>query len=475
MHTSTKSSDSSPATPDQPLMLSVSGARGIVGETMTPAVAARYAAAFGSHVRENVGEAHPLIVAGRDSRPSGAMLAHAATSGLISVGCRVRDLGIVATPTVGVMIDTLQAAGGMCITASHNPIQWNGLKSLDSRGVAPPPEQARQVISRFNHGDVLAVKHADDALTRIDDANDVHVERVLDCVDTASICKRRFRVILDSINGAGCRSGRMLLDALGCDVVHLNGDPTGFFAHTPEPTRENLADLAAHVRADGDAVIGFAQDPDADRLAIVDERGSYIGEEYTLALCVLRVLERREGGSAVVANLSTSRMVDDIAARFAGSAVYRSAVGEANVVELMQQHNALIGGEGNGGVILPGVTWVRDSLSSMALVLELLATRGVTLSNVIKELPRYVMIKRKFDLSGIGGRDAVSRMLNCARQHFADERINDADGVRIDVADGWVHLRPSNTEPILRLIAEADTHESAEKLIARVADAVGLS
>jgi len=462
-----------PDTLDQPLMLSVSGARGIVGATMTPAVAARYAAAFGTHVRAANGESHPMIVIGRDSRPSGAMLAKAAITGLVAVGCRVRDLGVVPTPTVGVMIDALGATGGMCVTASHNPIQWNGLKSLDSRGAAPPPDQAQQIIDRFKRGEISATRPAEDAVEQIEDATRTHIDRVLACVDVAAIRTRRFRVVLDSVNGAGCIAGRMLLEALGCEVVHVNGEPTGHFAHTPEPIAENLTDLADRVRADADAVIGFAQDPDADRLAIVDEKGSYIGEEYTLALCVLRMLER-EGSGAVVANISTSRMVDDIASRFFGADVYRSAVGEANVVEVMQEHDSIIGGEGNGGVILPSVTWVRDSLGSMALVLELLASRRESLTDIVEQLPRYVMIKRKFDLSEIGGRDAVAGMLDRARQHFAGERVNDADGVRIDVSDGWVHLRPSNTEPIMRLIAEGSTRESAEDLITRVSDAVGV-
>ncbi|MCH7547585.1 MAG: phosphoglucosamine mutase, partial [Planctomycetes bacterium] len=259
----------------------------------------------------------------------------------------------------------------------------------------------------------------------------------------------------------------------------LNGEPTGEFAHTPEPTEENLTELAERMKAE-DAAVGFAQDPDADRLAIVDEKGTYIGEEYTLVLAAKRILDMvaaTSGGGVVVAtNLSTSRMIDDLAARYVGVEVVRTAVGEANVVEALKQagDRGLIGGEGNGGVILPRVCWVRDSLSSMALVLSLLAAEGRPLSEIVADLPHYVMIKKKYDLSAIGGCDAVGPMLEKVKKHYTHERINDSDGIRVDVAEGWVHLRPSNTEPIVRLIAEAKTEAGVGSLISEVAGVVGL-
>ena len=265
----------------------------------------------------------------------------------------------------------------------------------------------------------------------------------------------------------------MLLDDLGCELIHLNGEQTGSFAHTPEPTRENLVDLARLVSETPKAQCGFAQDPDADRLAIVDENGAYIGEEFTLVLAVLRHLQKN-GPCDLVANLSTSRMIDDLATRFPGTTVHRSAVGEANVVAKMRETDAPLGGEGNGGVILRSIGWIRDSFVAMGLVLELLAAEARPLSSIIEELPRYAMIKEKMDLSEIGGRSVIAPALEKLVSAFADEQVNDSDGVRIDFEEGWVHVRASNTEPIMRVIAEAHTEEDARTLIQRASHAAGL-
>lgn len=497
-----------------PLMLSVSGARGIVGETMTPEVAARFARAFASVITETFDERDHVIVLGRDSRPSGTKLAHAVGVALVRAGCGVIDLGVVMTPTVGVMVKDENAAGGMVITASHNPAEWNGLKCLNQLGAAPSKRVAERVIERFRSSgqqrdDFASTVHAsvEPRIGRDSSANQVHINRVLRALGEESLARirdARFKVVLDSINGAGCVPGRVLLETLGCTVVHLNGAPDGDFAHTPEPIEENLRELCAVVKRES-ATIGFAQDPDGDRLAIVDDSGIFIGEEYTLALCALRALERETGTKAaghegatheviLAANLSTSRMIDDVAAMFPelNTTVVRTAVGEANVVEAlmtatMQGARALIGGEGNGGVIYPEVCWVRDSLISMAIVLDLLASRhssasgrgargaGVTpLSAIMATLPRYTMIKRKFDLSALGGAAAIAGMLGRVKAEFSNRakhpeaRINDIDGIRIDFPEGWVHLRPSNTEPIVRLIAEGRTGESCESLITRI-------
>jgi len=459
-------------------MLSVSGARGLIGQTMTPAVAADFAAAFGSFIKASTKLEQPIICLGRDSRPSGEMLAAAAMSGLAAVGCRVIDLGVVTTPSVAVMITKHRAAGGMAITASHNPIIWNGLKCLNSDGVAPPPVDANEVIRRFNARDIqYAAVEKIPAITRDASSNETHVNKVLAQVDVQAIRAAKFKVVLDSVNGAGCIAGRMLLDALGCEIVHLNGEPTGFFAHTPEPIEENLRDLAARTKSEK-AACGFAQDPDADRLAIIDDNGKFIGEEYTLVLAAKRILQRAgtsPGRAILAANLSTSRMIDDVAAAH-GATVLRTAVGEANVVAAMKPHGdrAILGGEGNGGVILPQVCWVRDSLSAMALTLELLAASRLRLREVIESLPRYTMIKHKFDLAKIGGLDAVKASIERVVKKFANERVSTVDGVRIDFADGWVHLRPSNTEPIARLIGEASSDSRAWELIDEVAVAAGM-
>lgn len=456
---------------EPPLMLTVSGARGIVGVTMTPAVAAAYAGAFGEFLTESTQQGRPLVCVGRDSRPSGRELAEAAIAGLASSGCDVIDLGIVATPTVGVVIGSRSAAGGMVVTASHNPIEWNGLKCLNAAGVAPPPEYVEKIIERFEAMSLGAIPDSPDEVKRESSATEMHVDRVLAALDTEPIRAARFKVVLDSVSGAGCEGGRLLLQRLGCDVVHMNGEPTGIFPHAPEPLEENLRDLATRTASEH-AACGFAQDPDADRLAIIDETGRYIGEEYTLVLAA-RALLRRKGSGVLAANLSTSRMIDDLAAVHPGSRVLRTAVGEANVANAMKQSGAIIGGEGNGGVIFPpphGVCWVRDSLSAMALVLDLLATEKRPLSELVDEMPRYAMVKCKFDLadfaSASGAADAdIAASIERVKRTFADERIDTSDGVRIDFADGWVHLRSSNTEPIVRIIAEAKTEQRANELV----------
>lgn len=454
-----------------PLMLSVSGARGIVGSSMTPIVAARLAAAFGTELKSSTAKPSPLVVVGRDSRPSGAMFEAAAISGLASVGCRVIRLGIVMTPTVGLMINEHDADGGMVVTASHNPIQWNGLKCLNHDGVAPPPEQAGRVMDLFRSltaDDHQIATESETEFTSDDNAASTHVKRVLDAVDVELIRSASFKVVLDSINGAGCVAGRELLDALGVEVVHLNGEPNGQFAHTPEPTAENLVDLA-RVVPQHKAHVGFAQDPDADRLAIIDENGTYIGEEYTLVLVADRIFAREGQGCTAAANLSTSRMIDDVAATH-GARVFRSPVGEANVVEAMKTHNCVIGGEGNGGVIWPQICWVRDSLTAMALVLETLATQKRSLSVVVDALPHYAIHKMKIAIQPGLAEVAIAAV----ESRYGTEQIDRQDGIRVDFPnDGkWVHVRPSNTEPILRVIAEAPTSDAAVTLANDVLDAI---
>ena len=468
-------------------MLSVSGARGIAGVTMTAETAARFGAAVATELRASMAaDARPTVVVGRDGRASGEWLAPAAIAGLRACGCDVADIGICATPTVAVMIDELRAHGGLMCTASHNPIEWNGLKALDRDGLAPPPDAAGRIIGRFRSGELAWERgHSrGGALSEVAGADRTHVDRVLSQVDVQRIARSRIAVTLDSVNGGGAASGRMLLEALGCDLVHLNGERTGTFAHTPEPTERNLQSLAAAVRERADrmggspqALVGFAQDPDADRLAVIDERGRYIGEECTLALCARRILAR-SGPVALAANLSTSRMIDDIAAQVTGARVTRSAVGEANVVAAMRATGAAIGGEGNGGVIWPPICLVRDSLSAMAIVLELVAAEGRPLSALVAELPQYAMVKRTLDLSAVGGIAAVPGLLaKVAEAHasVAGASVSTIDGVRIDVPAGWVHFRASNTEPIMRIIAEGRTPDDALRLARGCAASAGLT
>ncbi|MAB27744.1 MAG: phosphoglucosamine mutase [Planctomycetaceae bacterium] len=463
----------SDATP--PLMLSVSGARGLVDSTMTPDVAGAFAAAFGSELLEMASEKPLRLVIGRDGRASGAKISEAVCEALAGIGAEVVNVDVATTPTVGIMIRKTGSNGGIVITASHNPIEWNGIKCLDHDGLAPPPELANRIIERFKKGDVVAsTADARGSVTRDDSSTRHHVDMVLAELDVEMIRSNPTTVVLDSINSSGSVGGKMLLDDLGCGLIHLNGEQTGDFAHTPEPTRENLRDLARLVAESPEALCGFAQDPDADRLAVVDERGEYIGEEFTLVLAVLRHLQKN-GPCDLVANLSTSRMIDDLATRFPGTRVHRSAVGEANVVAKMRDTEAPLGGEGNGGVILRSIGWIRDSFVAMGLVLELLAAEKRALSSIIEELPRYAMIKEKLDLSAIGGRSVIEPALEKLKTAFTDERVNDIDGVRIDFEEGWVHVRASNTEPIMRVIAEAETEDQARSLIHRASTAAGLS
>ncbi len=451
---------------DAPLMLGVSGARGIVGETMTDQVVRRFAACWGSSLARHVET--PRVCLGRDSRPSGGGFARAAAAGLSGAGCDVIDLGVVATPTVGVMIGASKSAGGVVLTASHNPSQWNGLKLLDAFGTAPSAECAGDIIEVFKSD--AAVETAPRAGTVSEEvrATDTHVAKVLGGIDPMPIRDRGFRVVLDSVNGAGARGGAALLGHLGCSITHLGSEPDGEFWHVPEPIEENLSGLAGEVLRQG-ADVGFAQDPDADRLAIVDETGRYVGEEYTLVLAAWRVLMDNPG-AVVVANLSTSRMIDDVAARFGGT-VRRSAVGEANVAAAMRACGSPIGGEGNGGVILPSITYVRDSLSGMALVLDLMRREGKALSTLIAQIPRYVIVKEKYPLRA---RSDLAPALARVAGGFPDAKIDDCDGVRLDLPEGWAHIRPSNTEPIARIIVEASDAETAASLIERVRAVAGL-
>lgn len=441
------------------LMVGVSGVRGIVGESLTPDVVLDFARACGTRL------AGGRVALGRDSRISGEMFENLVAGGLLSTGCEVTRLGVVMTPTMGYAIRHGKFAGGMLITASHNPPPWNGLKFLDDQGLAPDPKTAQELAAIRESGKYATSREF--KLVRFDDeAGERHVEAVLAAVEVDLAPLRGTRVVLDSINGAGCADSPAFLSALGCEVIHLNGEPTGRFAHTPEPIAENLGQLCQAVR-ESRAAIGFAQDPDADRLAIVDGDGRYIGEEYTLALSTWSVLSRRPG--PVGANLSTSRMVDALAERF-GTSVVRTPVGEANVARGMLESGCVIGGEGNGGVIDLRISPVRDSLSAMSLVLQIMATTRKSVAKLVGEIPRFVMIKQKFECE----RSAINAATERVAVAFKNERLSRTDGTRVDFAEGWVHLRASNTEPIVRVIAEAESESDAASLIGRVRQAAGL-
>jgi len=447
------------------LIISISGLRGIVGENLTASVAEEYGCAFGTFLEnKHAGKKEKLSVCvGRDSRPSGEMLKFAVTEGLCKVGVGVIDLGLVTTPGVGIMVSELGCSGGVVVTASHNPSQYNGIKLLLDNSMAPPPDAAEQIKQCFFDKHFALVDAQDCGRVASNEQTDtVHITKVLAIVDKEAIGAKKFNVVLDSVNGAGGRVTKILLAELGCVVSAINDEPTGVFAHLPEPTAENLTGLCEAVKT-GRADIGFAQDPDADRLAIVDETGTYIGEEYTLALAAKYIFSGKTGKAAT--NLSTSRMLDDVAEE-AGGQVIRTPVGEANVAKAMLEHNCIIGGEGNGGVIDLRVSPIRDSLVGIALVLQLMAETGKTISELVGEIGGYYMSKDKFTAD----KSQAQQILDSAKETFADAKLDTTDGCRFDFDDGWLHLRASNTEPVMRVIVEAKDKYTAQKYIDTVSN-----
>lgn len=469
-------------TNDSPLMLSVSGCRGVVGKSLTPEVVCRYIGAMVLWLREECRVDRPVIVLGCDGRRGGDVLRGLAGSALAACGCRVIDVGVAMTPTMGVMVVHHGASAGLTLTASHNPAEWNGLKIVTPQGSAPDAAAASRIVDRFRAGrGHSATPDTFGVIERDADAARIHVDRVISALrvvaDIEQIRARRFRVVVNSVNASGSFGAKMLCQALGCELIHLHDQPSGVFPHPPEPTRENLASFSAEVaRHNGNA--GFAQDPDADRLAILDESGKYIGEEYTLVLSAMALLGASRGAmnAPIVVNLSTSRMIDDVAKRF-GANVKRSAVGEANVVSIMQSSGSTLGGEGNGGVIWPAVTLIRDSLSAMALTLALMAREGRPLSEIVHDIPAYAIEKDRLELRP----GLTEAALAAAERVFTGPgvRIDKQDGVRLDFpapggrGEAWLHVRASNTEPIIRLIAEAPTQAEARQILDRARSMIG--
>jgi phosphomannomutase len=446
------------------LMISVSGIRGHVGTDLTPEIVGRYAAALGAWSRRSSGSSgRPTVILGRDARTSGSMFARAAAAGLMSVGVDVIDLGIVPTPTVQLAVEHHHAGAGLILTASHNPIEWNALKFvgpdgifLDAEAGTVVRELAEQGPARANWAEIGQVHQDANAITR-------HLDAILalPVIDVAAIRKRHFKVALDCVRGAGATAMLPLLERLGCEVHGINLETDGMFPRPPEPVPENLGELSRLVKESG-AAVGLAIDPDVDRLALVDETGHPIGEDYTLAFAVAAVLDRRPNEGTpptVVVNLSTSLVVED-AATSRGARFVRAPVGEANVARAIRDEGALIGGEGNGGVMLPALHIGRDAPLGVALILHLLAATGVTLSELVSAAPRYTIVKAK------GPRGPELRPLyDRLRQHFPDAVVDERDGLRLSWRDRWLHVRPSGTEPIVRLIAEAPTAADAQALV----------
>ncbi len=437
-----------------PLKIGVSGVRGIVGDSLTPQLAARFAAAFGTYVGRG------RVVLARDARPSGPTLENAVRAGLLATGCQTVDIGICPIPSVLLYVKESGAAGGIAVTASHNPAEWNGLKFLSGRGLYLTASEVAEFLDIYHQGE-FSYAPADKLKPplRAGDALQAHLARLLKALDVERIRKRRLRVAFDCGGGAGTELMPAFLGALGCEAIGLDTGGGGRAVRASEPAAENLGSLVRLVKRER-ADVGFAQDADADRLALVDERGRPLGEELTLAFAVRRVLMTDPG--PVVVNLSTSRAIDDLALR-AGVEVFRTKVGEANVVEELRARGAAIGGEGNGGVIWPRIHPCRDSFAAAGLVLELAAATGKTISALRREIPRYAMVKDKVR----GSAEAADRTLARLAKRYAANVASTLDGLKLAFGTSWVHLRPSNTEPVIRVFAEARTPAAARALAAR--------
>ena len=437
------------------LMKSVSGIRGIIGETLTPELIVSVAASFAKYSK------YGTIVVGRDSRPTGELVSNVLISTLSMCGCNVIDLGIVPTPTVQIMVENLQANGGIVISASHNPIEWNAFKLITNKGTFL---NANEVKIFFSYLEKAKQYKKWDKIGKISqlDAQGIHIQKVIDTINKKKIKKKKYKVALDSVNGAGSLITQKLLHQLNCKVYPIYCELSGIFPRVAEPLPEHLGDLSKQVVFSG-ADIGFAQDPDADRLAIVDERGNPIGEENTIALVSEHLLSKEKG--RVVINLSTTKAVSDIAESH-GVKCTRTKVGEINVVDDMRKKGARIGGEGNGGVISPEVHLGRDSLVGIGYILEMMAERDKSISELVSELPQYVMKKGKVALNKKKPDSIIKRFL----KKYQSESTSTIDGLRIDFvkhpefSGGWVHLRSSNTEPIFRIIAEGKTEKQCKAI-----------
>jgi len=437
------------------LKISISGVRGVIGQSLSPSLLTRFAQAFGTYVGSGA------IVIGRDPRTSGEMVKQAVIAGLLSSGCRVIDIGMCPVPTIQLLVRHHRARGGIAITASHNPAEWNALKFVGSGGLFLDSGQARELLDIYHQGEYAKVTDAEiRGVEEIQGAIDLHIQAILRALGTLPQREKRLRVALDACNGAGSLIGPKLIEALGAEVVAINVTPNGLFPRAAEPLAENLGDLCAAVN-EHHADVGFAQDMDADRLAIVSENGVPIGEEYTLVLATDYVLHKEPG--PVVANLSTTGALEVVARRF-GCPLFLTKIGEVNVTEVMQRENAVVGGEGNGGVIYPRINFARDSLVGIALVLHHLAETGKTITDLLNDFPRFSMIKQKL----VCPSNKISAVLRMLHREYAGYPMDVRDGVKVTLPVGWFLVRGSNTEPIIRVTAEAQQETDAREIVESV-------
>jgi phosphomannomutase len=449
------------------LIKSISGIRGTIGgvveDNLTPIDAVKFAAAYGTWLKQQRNKENYSVVVGRDARISGEMIQSLVMNTLVGMGIDVIDLGLSTTPTVEVAVPMEHADGGIILTASHNPKQWNALKLLNHKGEFLNGVEGKKILE-IAESNSMTFAEVDDLgkITKNDAYIDLHIDEVLDLplVNTDAIKAANFKVVVDGVNSTGGIAIPLLLERLGVEAVKLYCDPTGHFPHNPEPLKEHLGDLAeAVVKAHAD--FGIVVDPDVDRLAFMDENGDMFGEEYTLVACADYVLSQNPGNT--VSNMSSTRALRDVTEKHGGS-YEASAVGEVNVVEMMKKNNVVIGGEGNGGIIYPELHYGRDALVGVALFLSLLAEKKMSVSALRATYPNYFMSKKKIELTPQLDVDAI---LKTMESNYSHEQLTTIDGVKIDFADSWVHLRKSNTEPIIRIYTEAPSQDTADSLADR--------
>lgn len=443
------------------LMRTVSGLRGIVGTDLTPEALVRHTQAFLQVVKAK------KIAIGRDSRVTGPAISRMVSSVCELAGVDVIDLGLATTPTVEMAVEQMECDGGIIVTASHNPAEWNALKLLNSDGTFLAQKQVDELIRIADSGPhPWASWDKIGHLESFKDADRLHIDAILALpwFNLDLIRSKKFKVAIDAVNGAGCFIFTKLLRELGCDVAELNVVPNGIFPRGAEPIPESLVELGRVVKENG-CIIGFASDPDSDRCALVSEKGRAVGEEYTLAMAVDLILSKAEGDVAV--NLSTSRMIDEVAKRY-NRKVYRTKVGEINVTEVLREKNCIIGGEGNGGVILPSLHAGRDGVLATALVLQWLAERESTLEDFVSNLPPYVMSKGKVSSEGLD----VKAICSALKKNWPTAQLTEIDGLKLDLPEGWIHVRSSNTEPIVRIMAESALPGKAKELAQKASEII---
>jgi phosphomannomutase len=460
------------------LIKSISGIRGTIGgaigENLTPIDAVKFASAYGTWLKQQLKKDSYRVVVGRDARLSGEMIQNLVMHTLTGLGINVIDLGLSTTPTVELAVPMEYADGGIILTASHNPKQWNALKLLDAKGEFLNAEEGAKILDIAESNDMTFAEVDDLGEISINEAYiDIHIDEVLELplVNAKAIKNANFKVVVDGVNSTGGIAIPLLLEALGVEPVKLYCDPTGHFPHNPEPLKEHLGDLSAEVKKHH-ADFGIVVDPDVDRLAFIDEHGEMFGEEYTLVACADYVLSKTPGNT--VSNMSSTRALRDVTEKHGGT-YEASAVGEVNVVNLMKKNKAVIGGEGNGGIIYPDSHFGRDALVGVALFLSLLAEKKMSVSELRKTYTSYFMSKKKIELTPTLDVDAI---LKAMEARYKNENLTTIDGVKIDFSESWAHLRKSNTEPIIRIYTEAKSQEEADdladKIIGEISEIAGL-